>query len=245
MAKRIVAMVTITGADDSIRPEQLIHIMNRFPFVEFGILLAKKQQGGRRFPSWDWLEGLCAASLHNPLALSGHICGNWVRDLCVGEPTFLDDIGYLFAMFRRFQLNFHGEPHEVDIQKFGRLLEKRFSGKQVIFQMDGNPGNHQIFASTRAFFDVDAHPLFDSSGGCGKLPGEWPRPIGRYCGYAGGLSPANVQEELEKISQVTAGSPFWIDTETRVRSNSDKLFDLDKVWLFLETVKPWVIGART
>lgn len=243
MAKKIVAVVTVTGADDSIYPEQLIPLAKKFRFVEFGILLLKKQQGGKRFPSRDWLDRLYALSLSNHFNLSGHICGGWLRDLCVGEPVFLDDTGHLFAIFKRFQLNFYGETHEVDIHKCGQLLEKKFSGKQIIFQIDGNSENRQMFASMRAFFDVDVHPLFDSSSGRGELPKEWPSPLGRFYGYAGGLSPGNLQKELEKISRVVAGSLVWIDTESRVRSKYDKLFDLDKVQWFLEAAKPWVIRA--
>jgi phosphoribosylanthranilate isomerase len=88
---------------------------------------------------------------------------------------------------------------------------------------------------------IDAVPLFDLSGGAGILPEQWPEPIeGVYCGYAGGLSPENVAEQLEKIEAVTPNARIWIDAETHVRSNGDQLFDLEKVRRFLEVTRPWV-----
>ena len=35
------ATVTITGADDSIQPSQLLDLQKEFPFVEWGILLSR------------------------------------------------------------------------------------------------------------------------------------------------------------------------------------------------------------
>lgn len=45
-------------------------------------------------------------------------------------------------------------------------------------------------------------------------------------GYAGGLGPENINEQLYRISSVAKG-PIWIDMETRVRSQYD--LDFDKV----------------
>ena len=52
--------VTITGADDSVRVEDLLEINERFPFVEFGILVSKRTGGQAvpRFPSAEWMKGL-------------------------------------------------------------------------------------------------------------------------------------------------------------------------------------------
>jgi hypothetical protein len=57
--------------------------------------------------------------------------------------------------------------------------------------------------------------LFDTSGGAGVLPQEWPVPAKDFwCGYAGGLGPFNVIEQVRKIETVCA-KPFWIDMERR------------------------------
>jgi len=240
MAKKIVEIVTVTGADDSVQPQELISIVQDFPFVEFGILLSKNQQGNKRFPSRNWLEQLYILWQQEDFALSGHLCGRWVRDLCLGKPSFFKEFGYIWEMFGRFQLNFHAESHPVNSEEFSKILRQYFVNKPVIFQMDGV--NENIYYSMAGQQDISVYLLFDASGGCRLLPKEWPKQFDRYCGYAGGLSPINVNKELERILEVANG-PIWIDAETLLRSENDKLFDLGKVRLFLETAKPWVINA--
>ena len=80
----------------------------------------------------------------------------------------------------------------------------------------------------------------------GVLPDKWPEPNGDYCGYAGGLSPDNLAEQLEKIDKAITNKDggfyaIWIDAETHLRSPDNQRFDLDKVVKFLETSEPWVI----
>lgn len=236
--KRIVRVVTVTGADDSMQPKDLISVANDYPFVEFGILLSKKQQGGKRFPSQDWLEELYISWRQEKFALSGHLCGEWVRDLCLGKPSFFKDCGYIWKMFSRLQLNFHAEPHIVRDKEFSEVFREYLPNVPIIFQMDGM--NEKIFYSVEARWGIQAFPLFDSSGGEGLLPKEWPvQPFNQYCGYAGGLSPDNLQREMEKISEVAPG-PIWIDAETLLRSENDMVFDLEKVRRFLKMASPWV-----
>ena len=241
MAKKIVKVVTVTGADDSVRPKELVSIAEDFPFVEFGILLSKKQQGSKRFPSLNWLEELYILWRQKKLTLSGHLCGRWVRDLCLGNPSFFNELGHIWEMFGRLQLNFHAEYHPVNNKKFFKIFRQNqlLAETPIIFQMDGvNEKIFHFFVEGR--WGIKAYHLFDTSGGCGLLSREWPKQFGRYCGYAGGLSANNVGKELEKISKVANG-PIWIDAETLLRSENDKVFDLQKVRSFLETAKPWVI----
>ncbi|MEK7503745.1 MAG: hypothetical protein AAB577_02050 [Patescibacteria group bacterium] len=236
--KKIVRVVTVTGADDSVRPEELISIAREYPFVEFGILLSKTQQGGKRFPSKDWLEELYIVWRQERFALSGHLCGAWVRNLCLGMPTFFDEFGYMSKMFGRFQLNFHAENHRVNDRKFAALIKQYLPSTPIIFQLDG--ANEKIFFAMSKSLGIRTFPLFDQSGGIGLLPKEWPYQFpNKYCGYAGGLSPDNLQREMERISKVASG-PIWIDAETLLRSQDDKVFDLEKVRRFLEAAKPWV-----
>ncbi|MGD0328754.1 MAG: hypothetical protein ABSB00_03560 [Minisyncoccia bacterium] len=239
MPKKIIQIVTVTGADDSIRPEELVPIAEEYPFVEFGILLSKKQQGRRRFPSSDWLKDLYILWFQNKsYKLSGHLCGEWVRKLCLGDPSFFTEFGYHWYMFNRLQLNFHTEHHPHDIKKMSDLIRQYHRDKPVIFQMEGV--NDKIFHTIAYRWGIMAFRLFDQSGGNGIVPKEWPKQQFEYCGYAGGLSPENLSQEMEKISEVASG-PIWIDAETLLRSQNDAVFDLDKVRRFLEAAKPWMM----
>ncbi len=241
MAREMIKVVTVTGADDSVRPEELIPIVERYPFVEFGILLSKKQQGGNRFPSRNWLEELYLLWRRKKFALSGHLCGKWVRDLCLGDASFFEDFGYTWKMFERFQLNFHAEPHSIDIDKLCKIFRERLDSKSIIFQMDGV--NERAYHSLVGRWGIQVSPLFDLSGGTGLVPKAWPKQFNvynAYCGYAGGLAPANLQKEMGRISEVATG-PIWIDAETLLRSEDNKVFQIETVRQFLEEARPWVI----
>jgi hypothetical protein len=239
----ILDRVTITGADDSIHPSALVPLSDRFPFVEWGILLSKSSEGRARFPSLKWMEELMEWAASD-LALSGHLCGAWVRDLCRAGSAFAIERPTIAAQFNRFQLNFHAENHsypgEMIVAGMRKLLppaESLCPFQGFIFQFD-DVNNGLMKVAVEA--GVTAYPLFDISGGAGILPESWPKPCAAYCGYAGGLSPDNLAEQLPKIAEAAGDARVWIDVETHVRSNDDRQFDLDKVQRFLEIAAPWV-----
>lgn len=218
--------VTITGADDSISPKDLIPLQRSYPFVEWGILVSYMSPR-YRFPTETWIRALRGIT---DLNLSCHVCGRWVRDLC-REGVIATELMEILPMFKRVQLNFHAILHTIDTEKFISAL-RQMSGKQIIFQLD-NVNNDILKTAQEA--DINAVPLFDTSGGAGILPEKWPDPVS-YCGYAGGLSPENVTDQLRRIHEVAGNSDVWIDVETKVRSENDAKFDLHKVRMFLAYV---------
>lgn len=249
--------VTITGADDSTRPEDLLKLSGEFPWVEWGILVSPRLTfpgGSPRFPSPDWLAALAREAGRNRLNLSLHVCGRWVRDLLVGSVTLPY---WMLEGFRRVQLNFHAEKVECRPHDFFYALH--YLGKrQIIFQIDGVIGNEHYEAidledveENAGGSSIDAVPLFDVSGGAGILPAKWPAPYYRgddraddappvAHGYAGGLGPDNLAEQLSLIAAAAGDCRTWIDMETRVRSDDDALFDLCKVRYCLEIAKGWI-----
>jgi hypothetical protein len=237
--KQFINKVTITGADDSIDPQDLVVLSREFPFVEWGILLSKSSVGKKRFPSYNWIENLHKVWGKDALSLSGHICGSWVRDVCDGKWSILNELSNAH-MFSRFQLNFHALVHKLNVQDFIiGFKDNRLDSKQFIFQLDDV--NNKILDIAREN-GIDAVALFDTSGGVGVLPESWPVARDFYCGYAGGLSPENLTPQLEMISEVAGNGPIWIDVETKIRSNDDYLFDLVKVRKFLELSAPWILS---
>ena len=247
--------VTITGADDSIEPGELVHLSEAFPFVEWGILFSANHVGEPRWPSVGWLaelfEQIDATAFE--VNLSAHLCGRWVRDLLAGNFSYSAFIGRAFRHFRRVQLNFHAEPQLVIGTKFVSALVAHSSPsdpREFIFQIDGVNDDLFIGASRNAH-GVSVVPLFDGSHGAGRLPGEWPVAAYRggraygdaskvYHGYAGGLGPDNLEYEIPRIAKAAGDARFWIDLETRVRSVDDRVFDLAKVRRCLETAAPFV-----
>lgn len=173
-----------------------------------------------------------AALDRNPMQLSGHICGKWVREILEGgDYEFIQN---RIGCFKRYQLNTHGEHHKIaDIEAI--------TGKtdcQVIVQYD-NVNTELLTKLKTAGYDAAA--LFDLSHGAGVLPEEWPSNLkDTYCGYAGGLSPENVADQLIKIETMCGKDPIWIDAETHLRANETHFY-LDACERFLKACEPWVI----
>lgn len=234
-----ISKVTLTGADNSISPSDLIPVSKRFPFVEWGILLSKKRSspggpGGTRFPEHIWLEFLASENHRfSPMQLSGHLCGDWVNEALMGNWGFVGMLPSLFwKQLKRIQINTHGVYHPCDIPALIQKI-KMFPDKEFIFQWD-NKNTSMILQVAEYCKNVSV--LFDLSHGAGILPKEWPVPVEKMkCGYAGGLSPENVKESIDKISEKVGDAEIWIDMETHIRSEQDALFDLDKCCSVLET----------
>ena len=227
-----ITKVTLTGADDSIKdPTQLVQLSEQFPFVEWGILLSRNNKGSARFPSEQWLSDLSFWRHHRSwprINFSGHLCGAYVRALLMGSDawSYEDGIRYMWRFFRRLQINTHGMDHDYDMKGLVSVINK-YPEIEFIFQYDNR--NTEILAGVVAAGCKNVSTLFDLSGGAGLLPNEWPLPLHNVkCGYAGGLSPANVGAQIATIAEKVGDREIWIDMETHVRSNNDQLFDLEK-----------------
>lgn len=233
----ILDRVTMTGADDSVGAGQLAALSEKYPFVEWGILFSGTRQGQPRYPSTEWLSDLSQHSKKG-LRLSAHLCGKWVRSLVLnGSFIWIQEYEIFAEMFTRVQLNFHG--HFMEGKKGWTENLKKHHEKQYILQYDGanDAACDELIRST----GFSAVPLFDKSGGAGIVPGEWPKAMPKvYCGYAGGLGPETLRDELARIDQAAGPEQIWIDMETRVRSENDKIFDLEKVEACLKITKEFV-----
>lgn len=229
--------VTITGADDSIDPESLAALSIEYPFAEWGILFSRSREGSPRYPTLEWLFRLEGVAKRGPLKLSAHLCGGLVRAVVLAGMLPHRELDFLWPHLERVQLNFHGEYHRA-CPEFTDLLRKH-ADKSWILQHDGV--NDGLIMAFMAHSDARVYPLFDTSGGAGRLPKEWPKPIWNYCGYAGGLGPDNLEHELGRIREAAGDARIWIDMETKVRSDDDQKFDLGKVEQCLKIAAPHVV----
>jgi hypothetical protein len=227
--------VTLTGADDSIDPADLVPIYKEYKFVEWGVLLSRSQGGNPEFPSSDWINELRKKYIENGshhLNCAGHICGAWVRDLVQdGSFTLFEERPWQHT-FRRLQLNFMGKKLKAHKDFWTALND---SENTFIFQLDGE--NDDLYHQA-AHKKINAVPFFDKSGGTGKSPKDWPAPIAPYTGYAGGLGPDNLEEELDKMAFRVGRNIIWIDMQAKLRT--DGKFDLNKAVKCLEIAKKWV-----
>jgi phosphoribosylanthranilate isomerase len=237
MPVKMIRTITVTGADDSVTDiEEMFSLSSIYPRLEWGILVSKNNMGGPRFPSMVWLDALAEKCRFKPgvLKLSAHLCGRWVRDIFEKAETEVFEV-LPMDIFERIQFNFHAQRHTV-IETATKLLHDKFRRYELIFQAE-DVNNTAIRIKPEG---VSAYPLFDKSGGAGILPDKWPETW-EYSGYAGGLSPDNVAHELMQINEARRGYPIWIDAETKLRSEDDSVFDLDKVQGFIKNAYPWTI----
>lgn len=224
--------VTLTGADDSVKPLDLLRLSLQYPFVEWGILFSASAgaAGAPRFPSTPWVKTFLTEVSDTPVSCAAHLCGRYVRDIMIGHATWFRDYP-TGTVFQRIQLNGRIVPL-VPVQ------DSLPPESKIIVQADGINDDWARQASE----DGEAVPLFDRSGGAGISPLIWPVAWpGIECGYAGGLGPDNVVAQVAgPIAEAAGDATIWIDMETHVRSANDLKFDLEKCRRVLDQIAPLV-----
>lgn len=218
---------TLTGADDHTPVDRLVKLHQSFPIAEFGILLGDSP-GTPRYPTNKWIQEF-VKRYRGPKAI--HLCGKQVGAFLAKDVSLLA----LAANFNRIQLNFNLAQKPELLAELPSALAVLKPNQAYIVQINGNnEGLAKHINGTKDF-----HCLFDSSGGAGITPGTWPEPLpGKYCGYAGGLGPDTLEDQLERIGWVIASSGssrrIWIDLESKLRSADDQ-FSIEKAQAALVT----------
>ena len=225
-----ITRVTVTGADDRTSIHDLLSLGRDFPHkIEWGLLLSRSNEGTPRWPTHGWMLSLLGSlKVPEPQIFSSHLCGRFVRELVAGDFSFARERSDILGLFQRFQINFHGLDFGEDDNLTTAIWR---SPVQWIFQQDGV----NDFRLNLALADggINAVPLHDYSHGGGVLPETWPRPVADiWNGYAGGLSPENLKEQLKAMADMVGDEEIWIDAETHLRNENDE-FDLAKVAQFV------------
>lgn len=228
-----IKLVTLTGADDNTDPLDLIDLSNKYPFVEWAILFSEKKTGSSRYPSKSWINNLYRIS-NKKLNLSAHFCGNLVTEcLNYGTNIYLQNQEFNYS-FARVQLNLGGRIKEIN--SYANNLIKISKTKKLILG-----GNYNYISDTSLFVkEKNILPLYDESGGKGIKTTIWKKPFNEniFTGYAGGLGPDNIINELNKINEVVQNNDIWIDMESNIRTD-DKL-DLNKCENILKLVTDYI-----
>lgn len=221
---------SLTGADDEVKPEDLVALSKKYPFAEWAILLLPARAGTLRFPKLDWIREFAEVARDCHKAM--HLCDDGFLGFVEGKKEILD----IMKGFKRIQLNL----------KFG-AVEGKYDTAQLVDRVKSLPQHEFILQYTKdkegllpLFKNVPNHAvLFDESAGRGISPDSWDAPLpGHFCGYAGGMNPLNVKQNLETLRDVAKGHTTWIDMETGVRT--DDHFDLQKVERVLAIAKDYI-----
>ena len=182
-------------------------------------------------PRYEWLTDLhrfCRIIPWQKFNFALHFNSDWVERFCAGEEIpelekllkFRDAKGRRF--FGRVQLNFKiGRNKVPPVEVLAEVLKKyTVPGRRFIVSY--NEANADYLQELYKLFPkVDV--IYDSSFGEG-VPCEWKPPCFGDCrkvvqGYAGGLSPENVQTEIRKIMEVLPeNAVFSIDAENGLKA---------------------------
>lgn len=167
--------------------------------AEIGILYSASNRDNR-YPRREWIE----EAVHE-LDCAIHVCGKLAR-----RQLLNDELEFIhFA--DRVQIN--GFVSFSELADLANIIK----GK-IITQ---SPNEHLLNSEL-----LNHQILVDFSGGQGISPKSWPRlATSRQVGFAGGLGPDNIKEELKKIKEV-ARDGAWIDMENKLRMND--WFSLDQ-----------------
>ncbi len=223
-------ILTITGADDTIDPIELVRLSKEYPFVEWGILFSHTAFGEKRFPSKEWRSTLYADIMGSTeqVNLSAHLCGSFV-DQRLESNAYLTTEVEMF--YRRIQFNKFNEENCAAILEYAAdtstpvILPSSKKSREIIKAI--GPGEQGLSVTDqRSRLSV----LHDSSGGRGVSPDVWPDHMKDYflTGYAGGLKEENIESTIAQLGARYGDKPFWVDLETGARDGKDN-FGLPQV----------------
>lgn len=218
----IINKVTISGADDRVNIENMISIQKQYPFVEWGILISYQRSGSNRYPSASWID-----KLPYELDISLHLCGAVCRSF-LANPNMESIEAINGDHWSRVQLNLSLKDKDYfqELELVVRFAEKTSKGIILPYNKGNQPNIDKILS--RGELPENIHFLYDSSGGRGTEIKSFNKPLPTYTGYAGGLSPDNVFDTCDLLTNMYEWEDnIWIDMETGVRT--DDKFDLDKV----------------
>lgn len=207
--------ITLTGAGVDTPLADLKALSAEYPLAEWGLLYSPNRAGTEsRYPPQDWIRYAARELRAEGCRVSIHLCGSAVEEF-VSTPA--GEMAALAGLVDRIQLNL---PKELSssVQAVHQAIA-RFPAPVITQQ------NAQNSDLNQAVIAPNHRILFDASGGRGIQATEWPQYWAHkvHCGYAGGLSPENIQTELPRIAASAGDLPFWIDCEGRIRDEHDQL----------------------
>lgn len=213
--KKLPDFITFTGVDSDTDPVELVRLADDYP-VEFGLLFSPKRQGVEpRYPAMTTINWLVEEL---PLRWAAHLCGSSASAVVEHGRSLHDS---LMRHFQRAQIN---TTNPIALMQPSRLAAWAVGhNMRAIVQCRGE--FPLIYAT-----DV----LFDASGGRGLSPSDWPKAVRTtFCGFAGGLNPANVSAAVSVIG--CRADRYWIDMESGVRDEFDR-FSVEKCRAVCEAV---------
>lgn len=238
--------ITCSDPRENVPVEALLRLSQHASVVEIAVQ-AHPSKMSIGMPRNQWFNRLLKETLCMPKApnLAVHVNMEWCDNFCKGVivPEIKD---WLFLtrtngtpVIRRWQINIYGsKTKNFYAEEIAKLLNE-FPDNEFIFQY-GNSEYHRMknLDKTGAKFSI----LYDTSGGKGELAKTWSSPLfeNHFQGYAGGLSPENVTENLGKIARAAGTrTDIWIDAEGKLKNPETKIFDINRAKQYINAALKW------
>lgn len=219
MSKQLNPRITLTGIDKRVPYNWLDEALAEYPELELGLLYTHGPEGRPRYPRASWIEHMV---YEFPGRCAVHLCGGRIR--AEAQHGTLPE---WVAQAARIQAN--GSYGICEVAN----LCLRYPNSEIITQ-------HTLHGEDLTTYpNIANHALLvDASGGRGVSPGTWHRPTTtKRVGFAGGLGPDNLAQELPRIANVSTGE-YWVDMEGRLRDHND-WFCLERAEKVLNVFREW------
>lgn len=213
------------GIDDSIEPGLLEILSLRYPFIEWGVLFRPDLEGSPRYASSAWLDRLHTIRNDNGTVMNfaAHLCQSRCQEVLNGNYEFITKIKNLG--FKRVQINAtkaNGVHVDTNLLTYylNNLRHAMVTFPDIEWILQKNTETFVLFQPLIEDPLPNMSVLFDASCGKGILVSDYPVPYsnsGILCGYAGGISPDNIENVLSNATQAAGNAPIWIDMESSLR----------------------------
>ena len=237
--------ITCSDPRENLPTASVIDLLKLSPLAELGVQ-AHPSAMAQGKPRNIWFNELLDAvkSSKTPLNIALHVNYGWCDEICLGHVP--DEIQQFLKhqhpktnepLIRRIQLNIGDCTYVFDAKRLATLI-KTWDKYEVILPFNQNIKQKiEQLKARGAKFNL----LFDASYGAGIAPTNWQVPVYKdiQFGYAGGLSPENVADNLAKIDTVLPdGYETWIDAEGRLRDRTGAM-DISLARTYLANAINW------
>ena len=224
-------ILTFTGVDSRTSMLDMHAIAQKYPKIEFGVLVGSLSGHSNIFPSLNIVREfrdfgvMSSDDYKNDLHTAIHLCGVYSLEVMQAEGAS-EGVFEMCRGFGRVQINLHGDEFNSNDIDTNAAAIRRFADKvscdSVILQHKSGWEDVPVVDHPKVEY------LYDRSGGAGRAAfHEWPDPPleGRY-GFAGGIGPDTIGEAMTFVHRWPEYR-LWMDMEGRVRKN--RWFDLKAV----------------
>ncbi len=230
----MISICTFTGIDAKTDLNRVLELSDKYPFLEFGVLLSLTPgDKDARYMAPSVVELVLKELARHDVNTALHVCGSAVNAYVAGDQVVKRPALYA----DRIQLNFSANVAPFTIED----LDKAISTAPYKIITQHFPPNADLVTALKA---KNHQVLFDLSGGRGVSADEWPDAFeSKITGFAGGLGLETIDAALPKIGKASSKTNSWIDMESGIRTNG--YLDLDLCEAIAQKVAPYITDDET